>query len=254
MEVLLTIFVLGLIMAFSFADYGKVIASRSLTESSDRLRSLILRASSEAMLNGVKFRITFTPISNDPAERLRQQAETQNVPTETVQPILQIQSDPLSNPDNFGDVNPDWKMEKILQPGTRCVAVIGGQPKFDIQSNSPIAGPQPTIGEETSFSPLTFNPDGTCDWVTFVLTDLPPLDELQEGHAARILNVIVDGRTGQVWIQRALTVREVEVMNKYGASPILHQDFIDPKEITEQNILKINVGPGGARGGGVGGG
>ena len=96
-----------------------------------------------------------------------------------------------------------------------------------------------------------FNPDGTTDyWVTFVLTDLPVDIDVRERHVGRILNVIVDGRTGQTWIQRAMRVREVELMKEKGASPILHLDFTRPDVITEANILEIHYRKGGVKSGG----
>lgn len=253
LEVLITIAILGLIVAFTFSNYGKVTASRSLQESSDRLRTLIMRAHAEAMRSGLKLRISFpgTPDPNDPLTK----DEQIDVPAETFQPSVQIQADHdkdgLPDADSFDDCHDDWTAGPILQPGTRCVAVLPGQPNFDINTASPIAGPSMAQGVRATFVPLTLNPEGTCDWVTFVLTDLPPDVQLEAYHAPRILNVIVDGRTGQTWIQRALRVDEVEVMHQHGASPILHVDFTSPDEITERNILQIHVGPGGASGGGV---
>jgi hypothetical protein len=64
------------------------------------------------------------------------------------------------------------------------------------------------------------------------------------------LNVIVDGRTGETWIQRALRTEEVEVMDEYGASPILHQDFTRGDVITENNILEVHIGQAGRVSGG----
>src|SRR5437660_1674592 len=83
-EVLITIAVIGLIIAFSFADFGKVTASRSLVESSDRLRTLVLRAHAEAMRSGLKFRISFpgTPDPLDPTTKDKQV----DVPAKTYQP------------------------------------------------------------------------------------------------------------------------------------------------------------------------
>lgn len=81
--------------------------------------------------------------------------------------------------------------------------------------------------------------------MTFVLTDLPFEVELQPYHVSRILNVMVDGRTGETWIQRALRVEEVELLHEYGASPIFHVDFTRAEEITEDNILQIQIREGG---------
>jgi hypothetical protein len=125
------------------------------------------------------------------------------------------------------------------------VAVLPGKPNFEISPHSPIAGPSISEGK-AEFVHLVFNPDGSTGWVTFVLTNLPfDLEQPESYHVGRILNVIVDGRTGQTWIQRVLRVEEVELMQEYGASPILHQDFTKPDVITEQNILEVHIGQGG---------
>lgn len=245
LEIIVTVMLLGIIIAFIFPDLSAESRRRSLVESADRLRSLIVMAHAEAMHSGLKYRIEF-PGTPDP---LDMHAEKEiAIPSKTLQPSVKRQSDPLNNPDAFGDFDALWKNLPILQEGTRCVAVLPGRPSFDISDSKPIAGP--SISEEqATFVPLTFNPDGTCDWVTFVLTDIPPdTQKVEAKHVLNILNVIVDGRTGQAWLQRALRREEVEVMNKRGASPILHLDFTSSQLITEDNILEIHVVPGGAQG------
>jgi prepilin-type N-terminal cleavage/methylation domain-containing protein len=246
-EVLLVILLIGAIVFFAYPDFQAEFGRRSLTESADRLRALIVMCHSEAMREGRYYRIEMpnTPDPNDPDAR-----KTVEVPLETEQPRVIRQQD-LLNPESWEDFDAYWKSDNVLQNGTRCIGVFPGRPNFDIQGTSPIAGPQ-IDGTETTFVPVIFNPDGTCDWATFVLTDLPPDTELQPSHVARILNVIVDGRTGQVWIQRALRVEEVEVMQERGASPIFHMDFLSPQPITEENILEIHVRQGGAVGSGGG--
>jgi len=97
--------------------------------------------------------------------------------------------------------------------------------------------------------PLTLYPDGTTEWVTFILTDLPFEVELEPYHATHILYLIVDGRTGQVWMQRAMLNDEVEVMLEHSASPIMHIDFVSPQQITEQNILEVHMRAGGVSAG-----
>ncbi len=236
-EMVLAIAILVIIFAFAYPNLSGEIRRRSLTESADRLRSLIVMAHAQAMQDGIKYRIQF-PGTPDPLDRTAEKEVA--VPFETLQPIVERQCDPLTNPDAFCGFGAPWREQTVLQEGTRCVAVRPGRPSFDIGASSVIAGPPITV-ERAEFVPLTLNPDGTSDWVTFVLTDLPIDVELEAGHAPHILNVIVDGRTGQAWIQRALLVEEVEVMNEKNASPILHMDFTDPNVITEENILEIQV-------------
>lgn len=235
-EVLLVILLLGLLAAFLYPELEAEMRRRSLVESADRLRSLITMTHAQAMQDGRRYRIQF-PGTADPLDRYAEKEI--DVPETTLQPEILRQVDPLGNPDLFEGYDAPWGRYAVLQPGTRCVAVLGGRPSFDISPHSPIAGPSITEGV-ASFVPLTLNIDGTCDWVTFVLTDLPYDVVVEPQHAPQILNVIVDGRTGQVWMQRALRVEEVEMMNERGASPILHIDFTQGDVLTEDNILEVH--------------
>ncbi len=242
LELLVVLVVLGLILAFTFPNLDIIQRQRALQESADELRSLVMMTHARAMADGIRYRIEF-PGTPDPLDP-RADREI-DVPWMTLQPIVKRQVDPLMNPEAYGDVHEPWTDRAFMREGTRCVAVLPGRPSFEIRQNTPIAGPSIAEGDKTVFVPLTFNPDGTCDWVTFVLTDLPFDVELEASHAPRILNVIVDGRTGQSWVQRALRAREVEIMQEHGASPILHIDFTSPTEITEDNILEVHIRPGG---------
>lgn len=234
-EVLLVILLLGLLVVFAFPDLGQEMKRRSLVESADRLRSLIVMMHAKAMQDGVRYRIEF-PGTPDPLDVHAEKSI--DVPVETQQPIVKKQSDPLNNPEAYADTSVGW--QAIMQEGSRCVAVMNwnaGQ-YCEISNSSPVAGPQVLSDERTSFVPLTLNPDGTCDKVAFALTDLPPDKDLTTDDVSRILYVIVDGRTGQTWIQRAWRVEECEVMAEYGASPILRMDFTRPDLITDKNILE----------------
>jgi len=246
-ELILVILLMGLLAAFVFPNLGADIKKRSLVESADRLRSLIVMTHARAMQDGVKYRIQFpdTPDPNDPKAE-----DSVDVPTETQQPVVLKQVDPIENPFIFGGFRADWIKQQIMQSGSRCVAVLPGRPNFEIREQSEIAGPSISEDDKVVFVPLTFNPDGTTDWVTFVLTDLPADTDVEERHVGRILNVIVDGRTGQAWMQRAMRVSEVELMKEKGASPILHVDFTRAGEITEQNILEVHYSSSGAAKGG----
>lgn len=241
-EILLVIILLGMIVAFAFPDLGAEAGRRSLTESADRLRSLIVMAHSQAMQDGVRYRIQF-PGTPDPLDVASGKAEKEvDIPFQTLQPTIQRQVDPMSNPEAFGDFNALWKDPNPLQDGTRCVAVRPGKPNVEeCTGQSVIAGP-PLTKDRAEFVPLTLNPDGTAaDYVTFVLTDLPIDVELGPEHVGHIFNLIVDKRTGQAWIQRALLCDEVELLHEKNASPILHMDFLSPDLITEANILEIHV-------------
>lgn len=237
-EVLLTIGMIVLLFGLLYPDLEKLQAARRLEESCDRLRSLVIMCRSRAMQDGIRYRVQF-PGTPDPLDKYAEKEV--DVPWETVQPEVYRQDRPLDFPESYAKVEEDWTMEPFLQSGVRCVSVMPGKPNFDVTAGNPIAGPTVTSEARAEFVSLTFNPDGTCDWVTFVLTDLPIDVEVQASHCTRILNLMVDGRTGQTWFQRALRTEEVEVMQEYGASPILHMDFTSGDLITEENILQVHM-------------
>ena len=245
LEVTLVIIILGLLAAIIYPNLDPDRRQRSLTESAERLRALIEMAHARAMQEGIRYRISFpgTPDPNDP------DAEKEvDVPFETLQPNVERQQDPQGNPEWYGGFDADWKNQAILQDGTRCVSVVPGKPSYGISTRSPIA--DPALPEnKTEFVPLTLYPDGTTEWVTFILTDLPFEVEMEPSHITHILYLIVDGRTGQVWMQRAMLNDEVQVMQDHNASPIMHMDFLSSQQITEQNILEVHMRSGGVSAG-----
>jgi len=233
MEVLLVIALLVLLTAFILPDLKGNMDRRALVESADSLRALIVMTQAEAMQDGLKRRIEFpgTPDPLDPHAR-----KEVDVPTTTAQPVVKTQTDALNNPEFFGNDAP----HETLHEGVRCVAVLSWTSEMycDNSSGGGIAGPTINMKGETSFVGLTINPDGTTDKLAFVLTDLPPDVQPQESDVGRIVYVVVDGRTGQTWLQRAWRVEECLMMAQYKVSPVLRQDYTRPDKITEANILK----------------
>lgn len=236
-EIMLTIVLLGVLIAFALPALTGTIEGSGLPESSERLRALIHLTRAAAMRDGMKYRLAFpgAPDPNDPkAERLVQQT------AESQQPYVECEADPLNKPGEFTGVDLYYDVGHILMQRVRCVAVRLGQPSFDLNNQVPFAGPE-VNAPEAPMDRVTFNPDGTCDWATFTLTSLGLDEEPQETDVPRIMNVMLDGRTGQTWFQRPWRNTEVELMNQYGASPLLHVDFVKPDEITEENILRIRM-------------
>lgn len=231
-EVILVIMVIGMIVGFTFPKLDVVLRGGSLKESADRLRSLVLMSHAEAMQTGLKYRVFF-PGTPDPNDKFAEKEI--DIPFETLQPIVERQFAPIANREAFGDFDAKWKNGEILRPGTRCVAVLPGTPRFDIRDDSEVAGISFT-DYEAEFVRPTINPDGTTDWATFVLTDLPPDIDLEARHMSRILNLVLDGRTGKVWIQRAFQVDEIEYMQELHVRPLMYQDFTRAEPLDEDDI------------------
>lgn len=236
LEVVLVILILGLITGFVFPDLQRLFRARRLEESAQQLRSLLVMARSRAMRDGIRYRVQF-PGTADPLDPYADPEV--DIPIETTQPEVLRQDRPLEFPDSFVKVEEEWAVQSFLKEGVRCVATYYGT-NFDETAGMDIVGPPITEGK-WEFVSITFNPDGSCDHLTFRLTDLPYDIDPSRIEPTRVIDLIVDGRTGQTWFQRAFTVEEKEIMEEYGASPILHMDFNSPDPITEENILMIHV-------------
>jgi hypothetical protein len=52
-------------------------------------------------------------------------------------------------------------------------------------------------------------------------------------------DIIVDGRTGQAWLQRTLLQEEKDLLHEFGLPPVLRMDFLAQKTLTEDNIRLI---------------
>jgi len=237
LEVILVLVLLALVIGYALPALTGTIHGTGLAESGERLRSLIHLTRAAAMRDGVRYRLKFpgAPDPDDPnAERIVETA------VETQQPEIEKEKDPVNEPGVFEPADLRYGIDGILRSGVRCVAVRVGPPNFDVNQQSPFAGPE-VNAREAPMDVVTFYPDGTSDWATWTLTSLPADTEPEESDIGLILNVMLDGRTGQTWFQRPWRNREVELMAEHGASPLLHVDFVRADEITEDNILYVHM-------------
>ena len=96
---------------------------------------------------------------------------------------------------------------------------------------------------EEDFPPVVFEPDGTSEWATFVLTNAPAdvlakeLDVVDVDYEQ--VEVILDGLIGLCWLQRVFHEEELEMMRDNGWPPVLRKDFLDPDLLTEDDVLEI---------------
>ena len=95
-------------------------------------------------------------------------------------------------------------------------------------------------GFEEHYPPLTVETDGTSEWVTFVLTDAPRdvADDEIENYSR--IEVIMDGLTGLIWLQRPFYDEEIELCREHGWPPVLRRDFIRKAALTENDVLEID--------------
>lgn len=242
LEIILAMVLLGVLLALAMPSLTSSFEARGLPESCERLRSLIHLTRTAAMRDGVRYRLAFpgAPDPDDP--RAKQLVEAV---AETQQPFVEREEDPLNKPGAFVGADLYYDVGSILMPGVRCVAIrrVSETPDsgfFFINNKWPFAGPEINT-KEAPMDVITFNPDGTCEGAVFTLTNMGFDEEPTESDIGRIVNVLLDGRTGQTWFQRPWRNREVELMQQYRAEPVLHVDFVKTDEITEDNILHIQM-------------
>ncbi len=242
LEIILVLVLLGVLMAYAMPSLTSTFEARAIPESCERLRSLIHLTRTAAMRDGVRYRLAFpgAPNPDDPyAEK------TVLASAETQQPFVEREVDPIAQPGTFVGADLYYDVGHVLMPGVRCVCVqrlgraIDGS-YFFVNNKSPFAGPEVNV-KEAPMDVIEFRPDGTSDWAVFTLTNMGMEEEPQESDIGRIVSVILDGRTGQVWFQRPWRNSEKELMDRYKASPVLHVDFMKTDEITEENILRIQM-------------
>ena len=85
---------------------------------------------------------------------------------------------------------------------------------------------------------LFIDPDGTCEWVTFVLTNVDreaKVEDLEEGDP--VIHLIMDGLTGLIWLQRPFYDEELDMLREHNWPPVLRTDFLRTRALTEEEGL-----------------
>jgi hypothetical protein len=192
------------------------------------------------MMEGLRYRVRFPTEDEveDDLERL-------------FQPLVEREALPIEEAGVFTEVQAAWAREPILRRSVRCVKFRLGMPpvpkEFDELTEAQAetetqadfdTGEELDIEELSAFK-LYVEPDGSSDWATFTLAWLRTPEEEEDPELAPTLNVLLDGRTGQIWIQQPLTDEEIELLLRENGSHILHTDRINAPPITEENILRL---------------
>jgi hypothetical protein len=232
-----TISIMVVLASFVMLSMGGYSASQNLENSAKDLRSLLYMTRAMAMHDGIIYRVRF-----DDEDRPEETAGT----LAWYQPIIERQVDPIAAPEDYEPVNETWASDPVLEEGIRTYAIVFGEPSFegtlgeDLQNLQPDEGlPQEQQRKPEDLAPIVFTPDGTAEWFTLWLTTAPEEDD-PTGKEHQQLSLVMDGRTGQVWIQQPLDEAEIELLKSYNLAPLIRQDRIDQPRLTEANILRLN--------------
>ena len=94
--------------------------------------------------------------------------------------------------------------------------------------------------EDPDYPPLVIEPDGSCEWAVFVLTNVSrekSIEDLEEDDP--VIELILDGTTGLIWLQRPFKEEELDMLEEHNWPAVLRQDFLRPQLLTEQDVLEI---------------
>ncbi len=233
LEIVLVIGLLVALSAMVVPNIVKQIEDRRLPDSADQLRSLILTTRAEAMFDGKRYRIRF------PAEdELDDEGDDR-------QPLIEREDDPLLEPGVYNPVNAHWVYGETFLRDVWCIQVRLGKPTVaqlqeGYESTDEDELDKEFEDEDPDFPPLIIEPDGTSDWATFMVTNLPretSVEDVEEDDP--VIEVILDGPLGLIWLQRPFREEELDMLEEHGWPAVLRQDFLRPESLTEEDVLEI---------------
>ncbi|MFQ5463225.1 MAG: Tfp pilus assembly protein FimT/FimU [Phycisphaerae bacterium] len=236
-EIMLAIAILVAIAGFVVPNFVVDLERLKLPGSARRMRSLVAMVQANAAFDGVRYRIRF------PMEEEADEFEDPN------QPIVEREEDAVLQPHVFTRVTAPWAVGTIVSDGIRCAEVRMGRPTIELirelENRDQIEEALKEAFQD--FDPLrppvVIDPDGTSDWVTFVVTNAPadvPPEDLADSEEYSTIEVIVDGLTGSAWLQRPLYAEELDLFEEQGWPIVLRRDFLDPRVLTEDDVLELH--------------
>lgn len=234
-EVLLVCGMLVLLAAMAMPALLQQVRSRSLEMSARQLGAMVSLVRSQAQFDGKRYRIRFA------TEDEREDGKAGD------QPIIERENDPMDEPQVFSPVRESWVVGNTLLGRVWCAEVRLGRPTIEelqrLRKSRTSEIEQLQVEAFEDFDPerppLVIEPDGSCEWVTFVLTEAPRNTDLRDLVEEIRLEVIVDGFTGQSWVQRPFYDEELDLFEEKHWPAVLRQDLLTARVLTEDDVLEI---------------
>lgn len=233
-EMLLVVGVLAVLMSFLVPNVLDDLERMRLPESARQMRSVLQLTRAHAMCDGRRYRVRWAePGKGEEGGDIRQ-------------PIIEREDEPLREPGVFNPVKAPWVHGATLLDGIRCVEVRLGKPTIERLITDDTKQQEMLVqelgdGVDEVRPPLYFEPDGTSEWVTFVITNAPPEagDLAEELADYPMIEVILDGLTGLAWLQRPFYDEEIAMLQEHNWPPVLRRDFLEPRVLTENDVIEI---------------
>jgi len=237
LEMILVISVIAFLAWFAFPLMTAEAARRELPESANRLRALLIRTACAARTDGLRYRIRF---------RLEDEAEEDESEEDLRQPIVEVERDPYGAPNEWERVTEPWARQPVLVGDVWCFRVRLGRPEvadtleeaFGPEEEEPVYEDEQY--EDEDYPPLVFNPDGSSQWATFLLTKADRDTDEETALDPKICcQVLYDGETGQCWVQKPLTEEELQLLADEGLSPVIRSDRLTGELLTREQLRQI---------------
>ncbi|MCP4245447.1 MAG: hypothetical protein GY778_00205 [bacterium] len=234
LEVLLVVGILATLSALVLPNLIGEIESSRLPTSAEQMRSLLTLVRSNAMFDGLRYRVRF-PLEDE----LDDEGDDR-------QPLIEREDDPVKEPGVFNPVKAPWVYGETLLRDVWCAQVRLGKPTIEqIKDGYESQDVSERLGEmfedeDPDYPSLLIEPDGTSEWAVFALTNASrelSVEELEEDSP--VIEVIMDGLTGLIWLQRRFHEEEIDMLEENGWPPVLRQDFLRPQLLTEDDVLEI---------------
>jgi len=231
LELILVLGLLAVISSLVLPTLIRDLEGSRLLVSSRQMRSLLELTRAKAQFEGKRYRL-----------RIPGSDELDRMGTDR-QPIVERTDDPL-NPEEWTLVEEPWTLGEVFLEGVWCIQTRLGRPTV-----AKLRDPGPSMAEhvanmreefDDNYPPVIFEPDGTAPWATFVVTRAPR-DTTVEGLDDTIerIEVIMQGNTGMVWLQRPLYEEELNLFEENGWPIVLRKDFLDKRMLTEDDVLEL---------------
>lgn len=238
-EMMLVVGLLVLISAMVVPNFIRQIKADVLPRSARQLRSLVTMVRAHAAFDAKRYRIRFP------------EDEELDLLGGDTQPLIEREDDPINDPEVFTLVTDFWAIGETLLGEAWCVELRLGRPTIeDLQVRRTRAAENIDTKldnlfekEEVDFVrerlPLYVEPDGTNEWAVFILTTAPRETDFDEIEDFESLHLIVEGISGLAWMQRPFYDEELDLFEENHWPAVLRQDFLDPRVLTEDDVLEL---------------
>ncbi len=240
-EVVLVVGLLMVISALTLPNFINELERQQLPGSARQLRSLLTLVRANAAFDGLRYRLRFAAENEE------------DLLLDRFQPIVEREDDPIREPEVFRQVTAPWAIGTTLLKGVRCIEVRPGRPTIeklqdlketrDSIEEAIDDGENPEEFFDPTRPPFYVEPDGTGEWATFVLTDAPEsygIEALEDDQSEfRLIQLITEELTGLCWLQRPFYDEELDLFEEKGWPAVLRQDFLDPRMLTEDDVLEL---------------